>query len=227
MTKNTFVNNMGGELTRAPIVHNIPESILAVSENRLPVKDFFFTFVITELLKGRKPEDYESFIKFKIQRSNKIVEEMEMIKNFTDEELLDHKKLLDNSRLEQWEINDAEYRQKKKALQKVIDKIDKVKSPDKEFDAFFVHVKNKVKMSMLMIDEYIAANIKPDIEPDLEKWKKERIETLIKGKEENDRAASLEMENLSHIREWLSALEDALTEQLGPSLPVVSNESKG
>ena len=79
-----------------------------------------------------------------------------------------------------------------------------------------------------MIEEYIAANIKPKIEPDLQKWKKERLETLEKGKRENDRAAKQELENLGNIKEWLDTLQDALDEQLGPSLPVVSkDESKG
>lgn len=219
---------MGGELTRTPMSHNIPESILAVSENRLPIKDFFFTFVITELLKGRKPEDYESFIKVKIQRSNKIVEEMEMIKEFNDKDLEKHKELIDKSRIKTWEDNNTEYLQKKKALENVIEKIDKVNSPNEEFNAFFIHVKNKVKISLLMIEEYIAANIKPKIEPDLQKWKKERLETLEKGKRENDRAAKQELENLGNIKEWLDTLQDALDEQLGPSLPVVSkDESKG
>lgn len=204
----------------------LPQSVLALSENQLPLKEFIFTFVHAELLKNRNIRTIEQNIEFKSQRVNKLVEEIEAIESMTDEDLEKHKNLLDNSREKAWQSRREELLEKKKNLEKSLEKALQLRAPTEDFKPFLLHVQNKIRFAIFIVDEHIIADPKPEIESDLQKWKKDRLGDLKWSLEENDRIITNETRSLKEVKEWMGCLSKSLNEQL-PSLPVVKNEPEG
>lgn len=203
----------------------LPESVLALSENRLPLKEFIFTFVHSELLQNRNIQSIEQNINFRTTRANKLVEEIEMINNMDDEQLKAHKDVLEGAVEDAWKERRSELLSRKETLERYLEKALKLQAPTEDFKPFILHIQNKIRLAIFVVDEHILSDPKPEKEPDIHKWKEKRLHDLNWSLEEHDRIITSEVQSLQDIKDWMNELSTSLDKQL-PSLPVVPNESE-
>lgn len=202
------------------------QPVSAVSQGLLPLKEFIYTFIQTELLRGKSPEAIENNIKFRNARSNKVVQEIEDMKSMSTEELEKHKNLLEDARESAWQERHNELISRKGHLQRVLEQAEKLNSPSEDFDAFFLHFKNKLRFAVYIVDEHILSDPKPQREECLQTWYKNRVDGLEASKREHDRVTVTEVNSLRDMEEWQQALRETLDEQIGPDLPLVKDPNE-
>ena len=220
MYKNTY----GSNLSAGSLSLKFSDQLLALSENLIPIKDFFAIYAYKDLLKGRTIKDAEDFLKLKISLNNKLVKEIEMIESSDDEGIKKHKEKLENQLLLEWQNRRDDLLLRKSNLENALKKIEDLVITDKDFYPFFMSIKNKIKIGIFTIEENIAADPKPEPEPDLNKWKENRLLLLKNTVKQDDLTLVRETENLKNIKNWMYALDSFLEKELGQSLPIVANE---
>lgn len=207
------------------LLQKLSRPVLALSQGELSLRDFIFTYVHSELLQNRNISDLEQSIKFRTTRSGKLIEEMEMIKNASDEELKKHKDILEDAIEKAWEERRAELLSRQEYLNKALAKAESLKPPTEDFAGFFLYIKHHIQTALFRVEESIASDPKPQRIESLEEWKQMRLKGMKASLRENDRITVLDTESLMNTKEWIEALTKSLDEQLGPSLPIL-NEPK-
>jgi len=193
----------------------LPESVMALSEDKIGLKDFIFTFVHSELLRGKSIPQIEDNIKFRAARASKAVEEIEALKTMTVEDAEKRRQALQKVRENNWNERQQEMLSKKRVLTRYLDQAKNLKSPNEDFNAFFLHFTNKIRFAIYIIDEHILSDTFPEDKfKTTEDWRSARISDLEKSMKEHDRVTALEVSSLQDIKEWMDVLDKSLEKQI-------------